>query len=413
MKIKFFLLALGLNNILFISSAQFPEDTLRNNALRVYMDATDYIKEEIQFVNYVRDARDAQVHIIFTTEPTASGGKKITYYFYGESEMKGMSDTISFSLGKNTTQDEARMAQVMILKAGLMRFVAKTPLLEHMDIRYTLPLQQEISDDPWNNWLFEVTVNGSAQGQKTSNSVDLNMELATSRITSRSKFILDLDYGYGKDYFEIKDKTIETYDKSSSLFAMGAKSLGNHWSAGAILEMSSSSFSNLDFLFQIYPSLEYDLFPYSQANRKQLIFNYSFGYSYNNYTDTTIYNMLEEHLFGHSFKISGSAIQKWGHVNLGLAYSNYFHDWSKNKLTFKSSVSLRITKGLGVNFEGVLTLLHDQLSLAKAGATDAEILLQRKEISTQFSYRTMVGITYTFGSIYSNVVNPRLNVHMK
>ena len=39
--------------------------------------------------------------------------------------------------------------------------------------------------------------------------------------------------------------------------------------------------------------------------------------------------------------------------------------------------------------------------------TDEEILLQRRQVSTSYSYFAGVGITYTFGSIFNNVVNPR------
>jgi hypothetical protein len=36
-----------------------------------------------------------------------------------------------------------------------------------------------------------------------------------------------------------------------------------------------------------------------------------------------------------------------------------------------------------------------------------DILLQRKQMATQYEYFTGFGFTYTFGSIYNNVVNPR------
>jgi len=35
------------------------------------------------------------------------------------------------------------------------------------------------------------------------------------------------------------------------------------------------------------------------------------------------------------------------------------------------------------------------------------VLLRLRELETQFEYFTSFGLTYTFGSIYNNVVNPR------
>ncbi len=36
-----------------------------------------------------------------------------------------------------------------------------------------------------------------------------------------------------------------------------------------------------------------------------------------------------------------------------------------------------------------------------------DILLQKKMLATNYNYRLSVGVSYTFGSIYSNIVNPR------
>jgi hypothetical protein len=51
--------------------------------------------------------------------------------------------------------------------------------------------------------------------------------------------------------------------------------------------------------------------------------------------------------------------------------------------------------------------VHDQLSLPKTGATDEEILLQRKQLETSYRYFAGVSLTYSFGSIFNNIVNPR------
>lgn len=42
-----------------------------------------------------------------------------------------------------------------------------------------------------------------------------------------------------------------------------------------------------------------------------------------------------------------------------------------------------------------------------AGATPEEILLMLRELETDFSYSFSVGLSFRFGSLKSNVVNPR------
>jgi hypothetical protein len=171
--------------------------------------------------------------------------------------------------------------------------------------------------------------------------------------------------------------------------------------------MGASSYNNYDFSYILMPGIEYDLFPYSESTRRQLRLLYSIGYHYVNYTDTTIYNKTSEGNFQHLLGAAYEVIQKWGSIDLNVTYSNYLHDWSKNNLSVNAFLSLRIAKGLSVNFGGGASLIHDQLGLIKGGATAEEILLQRKELATQYNYFTSFGFTYTFGSIYNNVVNPR------
>ncbi len=87
--------------------------------------------------------------------------------------------------------------------------------------------------------------------------------------------------------------------------------------------------------------------------------------------------------------------------------SNYFHDFSKNRLSFHSSLNVNVVKGLSVDFNGGVSLIHDQLALRKGDASTEEILTRQQELATNFQYYTNVGISYTFGSMYNNIVNPR------
>jgi len=43
-----------------------------------------------------------------------------------------------------------------------------------------------------------------------------------------------------------------------------------------------------------------------------------------------------------------------------------------------------------------------------AGSTPAEVLLQRRQLETDFTYSMYVQLRYTFGSKFANIVNPRL-----
>jgi len=99
--------------------------------------------------------------------------------------------------------------------------------------------------------------------------------------------------------------------------------------------------------------------------------------------------------------------EKWGSISTTLSGSNYFHDFSKNSLNLYSDLSFRLFEGLSLNLYLNYSRIHDQLSLPKQGATEDEILLHRKQLATQYDFYTYFGLSYTFGSIYTNIVNPR------
>ena len=382
-------------------------DTLRKDALNVFMEASDYIRKEIPFINYVRDIKDAGVYIISTSQRTGSGGREFTYFLTGQHEYAGMVDTVSFVSSPDDTQDNIRSKEVSTLKMGLMRYVAKTPLSKYMKITFTEPLSETVSTDKWDNWVFRLAFNGFLDGEKSVKSSNLNGNFSANRVTKDWKINTNARYNYRIDKFVIDDSTYKSENNSKSFNSLIVKSISDHWSYGGSIFVSSSSYNNLKFSASIMPGIEYDIYPYSESTRRQLRLLYRAGFNCVNYIDSTIYDKTKENLWMHSFSASYEVVQKWGSIDISLGYSNYFHDWSKNNLSLNGFLDLRIAKGLNLNFGGGASLIHDQLGLVKGGATTEEVLLRRKQLATQFQYFTMFGFTYTFGSIYNNVVNPR------
>jgi hypothetical protein len=391
----------------FSQDGSVQTDTLRKDALNVYMQANDYIKNEIPFVNFVRDVKAADVYIISTTQKTGSGGNEYTYYISGQLTYSGMNDTIMYLSGPNNTQDEIRAMSVRTLKMGLMRYVIKTPLAEYVNIGFTQKISQTVSTDKWNSWVFRTSANGSMNSQKSRTSQNFSGSFSANRVTKDWKINIKANYNYGKTNYNTGSSIYVSETDSKSTSTLIVKSLSDHWSMGGSISAGSSSYSNQKFYYSVLPGIEYDIFPYSESTRRQLRILYRIGYRFVNYADTTIYDMIQEGRGTHSLAAAYEVLEKWGSVEVGAEYSNYFHDWSKNNLSVDARLNLRVAKGLSLSLSGGASLIHDQLGLVKGGASPEEILLQRKELATQYSYNTSVGLSYTFGSIYNNVVNPR------
>jgi hypothetical protein len=407
---RFFFLTVMLMTILqFVYGQEITSltDTIRKDALNLYMPVSDHIRTEISYVNYVRDIKDADVYIISSTQATGAGGREYTYFFTGQKKFSGMADTLSFTAFPDDTQENIRNKEIHTLHLGLMRYVAKTPLAEFMQINFSQPVGQTIETDKWNNWVFRSSLNGYVNGQKSYNMNYLNGRLSANRVTEKSKLETTLSYSRGEDNFIIDESTLKSVNHSRGLRFLYVHSISDHWSAGGSANLSSSSYRNQKTRLSVLPGIEYNIFPYSESTRRQFRMLYQIGPEYNEYFDTTIYDKTEETLALHSLSAAYQVVQKWGSVNISSTWRNYLHDFTKRNLSLSGFISLRVFKGLSFNMGGGASLIHDQLSLIKGGATTEEILLQRKELETQYSYFTSVGLSYTFGSIYSNVVNPR------
>lgn len=404
--ILFAIASLGIRS--FAQESSGSADTLRKDALNVFMESTDFIRKEIPYVNYVRDIKDAGVYIISTSQNTGSGGREYTYFFAGQNQFTGMADTLSFTSTPDETEETTRIKQVNTLKMGLMRYVAKTPLSKYMRISFSEPLSETVSSDNWNSWVIRSSLSGYLQGRKTYKSQYLSGSINASRITENWKVNLKTGLSQNDEKYIINDSTtIKGVNSSKSFSGLVVKSISDHWSAGGTARLGSSSYSNEKFYVSMMPGIEYDVYPYSESTRHQLRILYTAGYSFINYMDTTIYNKIRESLWSHSLSASYEVVQKWGNINFVAEYRNFFHDWSKNNLSLTAYLDLRIAKGLTVSFVGSGSMVHDQLGLVREGLSVDQILLQRKEQATQFEYFTSFGFTYTFGSIYNNVVNPR------
>ncbi len=399
---------------LSIIQAQGPvsdSDSLRKDALRLFMDCDDcdinYIRREIPYVNYVRDVKEAQVYVLITRQQAGNGGREFTFAFEGQFEFTGMNDTLKFTSMPDDTEDQVRSQQLQMLKIGLMRYVARTPLYNEIDISHNERLKEQEVRDRWNNWVFELEFSPHFEGEETYRELTFSNSFGVVKVTEDWKLEFDFDHRYNRVSYDYEDSSYTAYRNEEDLESLVVKSINEHWSAGGLINIRSSTFSNLKFQTEVIPSVEYNIFPYSQSTRRQLRMLYGIGYAANYYTDTTIYDRISEGLFLHTFKMAYEVRQKWGSIDVSMDMSNYLHDFSKNRIELGGHIDIRIVKGLSFSLFGQVARVRDQITLPKGELTETEILLRLQEMETGYYIHGAIGITYTFGSIYNNIVNPR------
>jgi hypothetical protein len=393
------------------STAAKPDSSWRDLAPRLYVqDETwadiDFVKTEVTFVNYVRDRTEADVQLTITCQTTGDGGREYCLTFLGLGSFRDINSVLKHTTAPDATPDEARKALVNTIRHGLVPYVARTGLRDALSIEFTPPAAQAAVTDPWHNWVFSFSLYGWADGDQTYSSIFYNARPKVSRVTETEKLVLAGGVSTTRSQFVLDTTVVTALSRSYYADAAYGRKLSNHSSLGGRFLYNTSDYNNLRYSFALGPKLEYDIVPYSEYVRHKVYIQLIPTAQYGNYFDTTMYNKLSEYAVQNEVVLGATLTRSWGTVELSADGSHYLHDISKNRLSLYGSVSLRVIAGLSISVSGGYDLIHDQLALRKAGATEEERLLRLREMATGYSYWTSVSVTYTFGSAFSNIVNP-------
>lgn len=389
----------------------FDIEELKKTAPKVFIDCDhcdiDFIRTEIAFVNYVWDRQEADVHILITTQSTGGGGQEYTIAFIGLRDYEDLQNSLTIFSNRIETQDEIRNNLAHTLKLGLGPYVARTPMAKGIRFLLVEDVKPTSVEDKWDFWVFNISVDGELRGEEQRTSTQLSGNVSINRVTLDSKLRMGLDIDSEKDTYEVDGTTISSSTERSDFDGLYVKSISDHWSVGGWVSVSSSTYSNIDFAYSIHPAIEYNFFPYSISTRRQLRALYKVGYGHNKYSEMTVYDKMKEGLWNESLSITLELNEPWGTAEFSLEGSHYFHDFKKNRLELSGDLSLRIYKGLSLNVEGSYSAIHDQIALPRGEITLEEILLRQRELASGYKYSAEIGLSYRFGSVFSNVVNPR------
>lgn len=385
--------------------------------VRVYIDCNrcdfNHIRREITFVDYVRDPNQADVHVFITNVSTGLGGREFKFSFLGHGIFERVDYSFSRTIDRNATFDEYREIINEAIRLGLVPYVAQTGNASNLTIRYENGVEdsdtQQSQDDPWKHWVF--TIYGG----------DFELDLESNRTVFDSRWGLYADHRsedwkvriqpyFNYDLVKIQREGQSNVRSSISRHGLDSyviRSLGPRWSAGIFGTYLTRNDRNIKHRAELTPGIEFSVLPYEEATRRAITFVYQIGLIYVDYFEETIFNQTKEWLPRHELEASVAIRQPWGTIYGGLEGSHYFHDTAKRSAEFFGSISIRIFEGLSVRFEGEFEMIQDQLSLPLGNATLEEILLRQRELATDFTLSGSIGISYTFGSRFANIVNTR------
>ncbi|MEO0109057.1 MAG: hypothetical protein ABIK62_07835 [candidate division WOR-3 bacterium] len=398
--------------ILAEGQVQAASDSLwRNMAPKLFIQDEacsdlDYVRTQIVFVNYVRDPKEAEVHLIISSSPTAGGGVEYTLDFKGLGEYKDISLVLRHTVNPDATEDEVRTALVRGIERGLVPFVARTELKNRLQIAFEAPAQTAAVTDPWRNWVFEVSGYAFPQGDQSWSYLYCSLNLGVNRVTEREKLNLVGGFYVTENRYVMDSSIVRAVKRNYTVSTSYLTKLSEHFAAGVAASYSNSQYGNILFGVSALPRLEYNFVPYREYARHEVYARLDPTAHYRRYYDTTVYDRTQDFLLQDVICLGTRATRRWGTVDVSATGSHYVHDFNKNRLSLDGSTTIRIVAGLSLGLGGGYSFIHDQLALRKGEATEEERLLRLKELQTGYTYYGYVNLTYTFGSIYNNVVNP-------
>jgi len=261
--------------------------------------------------------------------------------------------------------------------------------------------------DRWNKWVFQLETGGELQQEQKQNEYSIISEASAEKITENWKTAIQAQYEINRENYYDDDSLITDKQNSKDISAEFIKSLSDKLSAGLFGNYSSSTFLNTRNKYMVSAGIEYNIFPWTECNRRVFALRYSAGINGYDYLEETIYDKITETLVFESISLNLELIQQWGEISMELEGRHYFHDFSKNRLTLETDISVRLTKNFSVFCELQTAAIHDQLYLAKGDDSLDDILLKRHKLATTYEIDGQIGFKFTFGSIYNNVVNER------
>jgi hypothetical protein len=251
-------------------------------------------------------------------------------------------------------------------------------------------------------------LNVFTQGESSYSTESLTGFVSGNRVTDEWKLLNIVEVSRATTRFRLDDgRRVTSGISSVGASTLAGVSLGDHWSAGVVGSSRRSTFLNQDFYLRVGPVIEWNLFPYAESSTRQFTLHYSPGFRYYDYIEETIFLKTSDQLADQTGGASLSLVRPWGSITGGVSASVFLRDPSQRRVDSFANLDLRVGRGLSVRFGGNAAWIHDQIYLPRQGSTFEEVLLRRRQLATSYSHQMTVGLTYTFGSIFNTVVNPR------
>lgn len=384
----------------------------QNEKIKVFLNCRcddDYLKQNTLFFDYVRDMDLADIEVFVFEITNASGGRNFSFNFKGKNKFN-KEYVISKTIPQNTSFNKSRKSLLDTYKLGMASFLSNTDYQSQVEVNFNNNnlFPENLTKDKWKNWVFEVYGSFNFENEKSINEEEYNFGFDIDRVTNNWRFRSDFEIDRSIKFFSGGEQNYSSERESFYFSASLVKSISNHFSTGIFSSYTQDTYRNYKSSYNISPAIEYNFIPYNEVLTREVTLAYKLGYNLFRYIDETIYGFEDQKMFNHSLTLNLRFREKWGSIYSYLVASQFLDLPEQNRLTINNNLNIRIIRGLSVRISAYFRFIRDQINLPKGAASVEDLLLRQRQISTNFQNRISMGLSYTFGSIFNNIVNQRL-----
>jgi hypothetical protein len=118
------------------AAAQAVDEMATIERLAVFLDCgfcdETFIRQEMTYVDYVRDREVAHVHVLVTRANTGAGGAAHTFDLIGRGPFQGRDYSTVYTTNVGATEAEQRAGLLRTLQATLVPYLLQTPVGERL-----------------------------------------------------------------------------------------------------------------------------------------------------------------------------------------------------------------------------------------------------------------------------------------
>lgn len=381
----------------------------------------DYLRQELSYFDFVRDPHLAGVlTVLVVRQPSGNGGERFTVSLHRAAAPPALAlsgdprpepaPTRSFVGAPGATDHALRQALLQQILRLLQAELAGSKFegAFELELRPRAAQTLDAVSDPWDFWVFAPELRANTEAESGRYFAQLSSSLNSWRITEESKLRLSAALTSSLSGYRLEDGTrvrgTNTDWYGRALFAL---SLGRHWAAGSVAVASRSDYENTELHVHYAPLVEFNVFPYAESASQQLRVAYQLGPWVNWYQEANQAGVLRELRPYHALSLIADINQAWGSLQWIGQVNHFLDEPHLFRLSTGATVAMRIAEGLAFTLNGEAAYVRDLIGLRARSVSDTELLLDVAQLPTNYTAQIELGISYTFGSVFNTIVNPR------